>query len=358
MVPVVVRLDKAGVCGCGAVVAAGDRAGSTRHPGRIVCLTCLAAFSARPEGESQSETPEDEPVNQAPDDVSPEELRTPAAVLIPADWAPSDPITLPGWQRSAGVAVALPAEAPPTARPAAAGAPAAVAEATTPHTVEAAARATPEAPEAPEGPPLVAATVEAVAMTVPSHRRRTLLPAGLLALRSSRGRQPGSTGSSDSTVRALLDSAADAGVLALHDRRMPGRRGRLAHLALGPGGVYVIDVVRAKHASVVVRVVDELDPDTHELVVGGRPMSQAVSAARGRVAIVRGVLDEVELTTVPATGVLCFVDAAVPSDTELEVGGVRVVGRTGLSALVASEGALDRDHLDTLVEYLTEQLPA
>ena len=355
MVPVVVRLDKAGVCGCGAVVAAGDRAGSTRHPGRIVCLTCLAAFSAGPEGESQSETPEDEPVNQAPDDVSPQELRTPAAVLIPANWAPSDPITLPGWQRSAGVAVALPAEAPPTARPAAAGAPAAVAEATTPHTVDAAARATPEALE---GPPLVAATVEAVAMTVPSHRRRTLLPAGLLALRSSRGRQPGSTGSSDSTVRALLDSAADAGVLALHDRRMPGRRGRLAHLALGPGGVYVIDVVRAKHASVVVRVDDELDPDTPELVVGGRPMTQAVSAARGRVAIVRGVLDEVELTTVPATGVLCFVDAAVPSDTEIEVAGVRVVGRTGLSALVASEGALDRDHLDTLVEYLTEQLPA
>lgn len=358
MVPVVVRLDKAGVCGCGAVVAAGDRAGSTRHPGRIVCLTCLAAFSAGPEGESQSETPEDEPVNQAPDDVSPQELRTPAAVLIPANWAPSDPITLPGWQRSAGVAVALPAEAPPTARPAAAGAPAAVAEATTPHTVDAAARTTPKAPEAPEAPPLVAATVEAVAMTVPSHRRRTLLPAGLLALRSSRGRQPGSTGSSDSTVRALLDSAADAGVLALHDRRMPGRRGRLAHLALGPGGVYVIDVVRAKHASVVVRVDDELDPDTPELVVGGRPMTQAVSAARGRVAIVRGVLDEVELTTVPATGVLCFVDAAVPSDTEIEVAGVRVVGRTGLSALVASEGALDRDHLDTLVEYLTEQLPA
>ena len=381
MVPVVVRLEKAGVCGCGAVVAAGERAGTTRRPGRIVCLTCLATFSAKPDDEVAQDAPEEQAVDekddQADDEVAVPELRPPAAVLIPADWASPDPISLPAWQRSAGVAVALP---PPTAsaaaRPPAPDAPAvAPVQPAVPKEVSpATAMPAPVDVAVPPPPPPVAevttphahdvvadelaVAVEAVAMTVPSHRRRTLLPAGLLALQASRGRQPGPTGQSDSTVRALLDAAADAGVRSLHDRRMPGRRGRIAHLAIGPGGVYVIDVVRARNASVVARVVDELDPDTHELLVGGRPMPQAVAANQGRAAIVRAVLDDVELTTVPTTGVVCFVDAVVPRDPELEVGGVRVVGRTGLAALVASDGSLDQEHLDTLVEYLTERLPA
>lgn len=398
MVPVVVRLDRPGVCGCGAVVAAGERAGATRHPGRIVCLPCLAAFSAKPEDESQIETREDEPVNEAPHDVSPQELRAPAAVLIPADWASCDPITLPGWQRSAGVAVALPpaaAPAPssapdpssaPTSGPASvaevpvatpvaedaatpAGVPVAVpvaedvatpvAEPGPRHTQPVVPAATPTAtPSAPVAAVVVEVTTEAVAMTVPSHRRRTLLPAGLLALKSSRGREPGSTGQSDAATRAVLDAAAGSGVLSLHDRRMPGRRARIAHLAFGGGGVYVIDVVRAKNASVEVRPVDELDPDPQELWVGGRVMTKPVAAAQDRVAIVRALLDDVELSTVPTVGVICLVDAALSTDAPLEVDGVWVVGRTGLRTVVEADGTLDEEHRQTLHEYLTEHLPA
>jgi hypothetical protein len=245
-VPVVVRLEKAGLCGCGEVVAAGERAGTTRQPGRVVCLTCLAGFSAGPEDEDPEQ-----------------ELPAPVAVLIPADWAPPSG-ALPGWQREAGVIAALPpastfprpvrAAAPPSepaATPPAASsaAPTALAAAVTPTPVVAAPvehvvaapvteAPTPHTPDALGGsaatatvpPTVVAVSVEAAAMTVPSHRRRTLLPAGLLALRPSRGRQPGSTSHTDGATRALLDAAADSGVLSLHDRRMPGRRSRIAHL--------------------------------------------------------------------------------------------------------------------------------
>lgn len=364
MVPEVIRLKESGVCVCGQLVAAGERAGWARRPGRVVCLSCLAAFST-PDEEAASVYFE-APAPGQHDVGLTLELPEPVAVVIPADWASPAPITLPAWQRSAGIDTALPPAAPatparvaatpsPTPAPVVDESPRPVAAPPRPHTE------VDPAPPAPEvtAPRDVATTVEAAAMTVPSHRRRTLLPPGLLALRSSRGRQPGPTGQSDSSIRAFLDgAAAGSGVQSLHDRRMPGRRGRLAHLVFGASGVYVVDVVRAKNASVEVQELDELDPDTRELVVGGRPMTDAVLATQARVAIVRALLDEVELTTVPTIGVICFVDASVPSDVDLTVAGVRVVDRSGLSALVVSHGALDEEHRETLLEYLTERLPA
>jgi hypothetical protein len=87
-------------------------------------------------------------------------------------------------------------------------------------------------------------------------------------------------------------------------------------------------------------------------------MTTAVTATQGRVAIVRGLLDEVGLSTVPAVGVICLVDTTVSSEPALDVDSVHVVSRTGLATLVSTEGALDLDHLETLLEYLTERLPA
>ena len=377
MVPEVIRLKESGMCVCGQLVAAGERAGWAHRSGRILCLSCLAALSAT---EDAGATVYYEAPETCQDDASlTRELPEPVAVLIPADWASPAPITLPAWQLSAGVDTALPPAAPtlvvaPATAPAplaetitaplaetipapvAQTMPAPVTEAAPPHTE---ALVGPVAPEVTTSPDVVATTVEAAAMTVPSHRRRTLLPAGLLALRSSRGRQPGLTGQPDASIRAFLESAAASGVLSLHDRRMPGRRSRIGHLAFGAGGVFVIDVVRAKNASVEVLELDDLDPASRELVVGGQPMTDAVIATQGRVAIVRALLDEVELTSVPTIGVICFVDASVPSDADLAVAGVRVVDRTGLSALVQDiDGTLDEESRETLLEYLTERLPA
>ncbi|WP_091780262.1 hypothetical protein [Pedococcus dokdonensis] len=411
------------MCGCGQVVPAGERAGTTRQPGLVVCLDCVAAFSGDPEANDLDDTTDAVAATDAvatptstPSQDDSGQVPEPVAVVIPADWGPSSPSSLPSWQREAGVTVTLPPAAPvstltaaptplvavqisttarvepvATAEPAGPDAPSDPAPApadgpatatptepspgtaaTTPHTdpapapvVAPAAAVTvavvAEAPVAVAEAPVAhveAAVTEAAAVAVPSHRRRTILPAGLLALRPSRGREPGSTGQSDPAMRAFLDSASEGGVLALHDRRMPGRRGRIAHLAFGAGGVYVIDVVRAKNASVEVRVVDELDHDTHELVVDGRPMNTTVSATQSRVEIVRALLDEVELTSVPVIGVMCFVDASVPDDGDLAVAGVHVTGRSGLPALVGAEGALEADHRETLREYLIERLPA
>ena len=163
MVPEVIRLTKAGVCGCGQVVAAGERAGSTRQPGRVVCLACVAAFSADPDEVDPAEVDPDALNADAPHGTAhadptqgpsvaelPRELPAPVAVLIPADWAPPPPTSLPAWQQAAGITVALPPAAALTspqvthpvpavavqlALPAPGTAP--VAEATTRHTPEA-----------------------------------------------------------------------------------------------------------------------------------------------------------------------------------------------------------------------------
>lgn len=374
MVPVVVRLEQAGVCGCGRIVAAGERAGTTRQPGHVVCLPCLAAFSAGPSDAAKADDtgvaqgdatpavgdPVDGPDGPlgASDGGPVRELRAPVAVVIPADWGPPSPGSVPSWQRSAGVAGALSPAAPATATDAApVSAPAHVAAPAAPDPAPDAAPA-PTTPLVAPASSVVAVASEAVAVVTPSHRRRTLLPPGLLALRPSRGRQPGVAGHPDAATRALLEAAADSGVLSLHDRRMPGRRGRIAHLAVGAGGVFVIDVVHGKSASVEVRPVDERKPDTRELLVGGRSMASTVEATRGRVATVRALLDEVQLSAVPVVGVVCFVDATVRSDAEPEVAGVQVTGRAGLPTLVDAEGALDREHRETLLEYLTDRLPA
>ena len=401
MVPVVVRLEEAGVCGCGAVVATGERAGTTGQPGVVVCLSCLTAFSADSadladssnSADSADSTELEQPGSgsEALDDL----VRTvpePVAVVIPADWGPASPSSLPSWQRAAGVAVALPPAAPLSPRPvdsapvvavqiSPSGAPldaaplpqtqpASEAEAHTaqPAEVEAEPRAVLAAavsatvvepvPTEQPLPVVVAVSAEAVAMAPPSHRRRTFLPPGLLALRSSRGREPGSSGRSDAATRAFLESAARAGILSLHDRRMPGRRGRIPHLAFGAGGVYVIDVVLARNASVAVLPVDELEPEKQQLVVDGHPLTATVTATRARVDVVRTLLDEVELTTVPVIGVMCFLDAALPAGAALAIEGIRVVGRAALPTLVDSEGVLDLEHRETLLEYLTERLPA
>ena len=48
MVPEIVRLERPGMCDCGELVAAGQRAGYAAPQERVVCLACLSRLSASP----------------------------------------------------------------------------------------------------------------------------------------------------------------------------------------------------------------------------------------------------------------------------------------------------------------------
>ena len=89
-------------------------------------------------------------------------------------------------------------------------------------------------------------------------------------------------GKPQAAVCAILDAATTNGVLSLHNRRVPGRRGRIEHIAIGAAGVYVIDVLHFKNASIEVRPTGEADATGDDLVVGGRVMTAAVRAIAQR----------------------------------------------------------------------------
>ena len=102
----------------------------------------------------------------------------------------------------------------------------------------------------------------------------------------------GAAGESETAAR--LDELRAYGWVILHDLRWPGRpRANIDHIAIGPGGVYVID---SKNWSGSVAVLDGV------LRQNGRWRENEVTGAAEAALAITGVLGQV-----PATGVLCFV---------------------------------------------------
>lgn len=159
--------------------------------------------------------------------------------------------------------------------------------------------------------------------------------------RSTRAWELGAVG--EERVAARLQVAADAGVLALHDRRIPGRRANIDHIGIGPAGVYVIDAKRYKDAEISVRRRGGLfSPRREELLVRGRVKTQLVTGLEPQVAAVRAALESGGLTDVPVTSVLCFIDGLFPIiGKRLRVASTLIVGPKGLTRLVGAPGPLD-----------------
>ena len=94
-----------------------------------------------------------------------------------------------------------------------------------------------------------------------------------------------------------LAPLADIGFVLLHDRRLPGRRGNVDHVVVGPPGVFVVET---KHLSGVVRV-------GRRLRCEGRRLDDALDQAWDEATAVDTVLD----LPLPAVPLLCFPGAEV-----------------------------------------------
>ena len=136
-------------------------------------------------------------------------------------------------------------------------------------------------------------------MPASAPRRRAGLFTRLLTVRAFRTQQAQPRVSkSHAAVPAMLDAATTKGVVSLHNRRVPGRRGRIEHIAIGAAGVYVIDALHFKNASIEVRP-GEADAGIDDLIVGGRVMTAAVRAIAQRVEVLRLILVAAGLPDVP-----------------------------------------------------------
>lgn len=109
---------------------------------------------------------------------------------------------------------------------------------------------------------------------------------------------------------ALHKRTHHAGVILLHDRRRPGSSANIDHIAVGPGGVTVID---SKRLSGPIRVRNRglLRPRT-ELRVAGRDRTSLIDGVTRQLEAVRAALTTRDLPHVDVRGALQFVDADLP----------------------------------------------
>jgi hypothetical protein len=148
--------------------------------------------------------------------------------------------------------------------------------------------------------------------------------------------------------------------IVLHDRRMPGRRTNIDHLAVGPTGVHVIDAKRYKGK---IEVRKPFFGDA-QLVIGGRDKTKLVDGLERQAEGVQALIDSVA-PTVPVTACFCFVNPAgqaggsgVPLLRTLSIRGHPLFYPRKLAKRLNEPGALGADRIRFLAGELARQFPS
>lgn len=106
---------------------------------------------------------------------------------------------------------------------------------------------------------------------------------------------------------AGLDSLSSASVAVLHDRRIPGTKANIDHIAITTASIWVIDAKRYKGKPELRIEGGILRPRTEKVLVGRRDCTKLVDGVLEQVDLVRQVVGDV-----PVAGALCFVEADWP----------------------------------------------
>jgi hypothetical protein len=137
------------------------------------------------------------------------------------------------------------------------------------------------------------------------------------------------------------------GVESLHDRAIPGSRANVAHVAIGPSGVYVIDT--STHRGRVER-------RDNRLFVDDRDRTDLAIAMSHRVMAVSSALRDLRI---PISRALCFVGGEWPPATlPFMLRGVWIGRPMQLYRLVSQPGLLLPREIETAARMLDERLPA
>jgi len=157
--------------------------------------------------------------------------------------------------------------------------------------------------------------------------------------------------------RKLAEALAGVeGLIALHDRRVPGTRGNIDHILIAAGGVFVVD---AKHYSGLIQVRDRgglLDRD-ERLCVGRRDCSELAANMTWQTAAVTRVLESIG--PAPVHAILCFVDGEWPLLLPPKsYKGVRLEGTRSIRKLLAEPGPLDAERRAQIGQALAIAFPA
>jgi hypothetical protein len=142
--------------------------------------------------------------------------------------------------------------------------------------------------------------------------------------------------------------------IVLHDRRLPGTRANIDHLAVAPSGVYVIDAKRYK-GKVEVRKPFFGEP---KLMIRGRDRTKLARGLSRQVDAVRKAIGAAA-PPVDVHGCLCFVggDAEMPLLRKLSFDGYPLLYPKRLARWLNRPGELGTEEMRALAETLARALP-
>lgn len=155
-----------------------------------------------------------------------------------------------------------------------------------------------------------------------------------------------------------LDALRDRGVRVLHDRRIPGARANIDHIAVSAAGVFVLDAKRYKGRPDLRAEGGILRPRTETLMVGTRKCNPLVDGMRKQLAIVKDVLTDAGFGDLPLAGMLVFVEADWPLfGGDFSTQGVKVLWPKKAVEHIVKPGGLAPESVERALRLLASKFP-
>jgi Nuclease-related domain len=160
--------------------------------------------------------------------------------------------------------------------------------------------------------------------------------------------------------KRLEKHLAGSGVKLLHDRRVRGHgAANIDHIAVGPGGVTVIDTKRYKGKVTVERVGGLFSARREILKINGRDQTKLITGAEQQVQYVESALHAAGHTGVDVRGALCMAEVkGLPLLRSLTVRSILVDGPTRVAALSRRPGELPPETVDEIWRQLAVNFPS
>lgn len=150
-------------------------------------------------------------------------------------------------------------------------------------------------------------------------------------------------------------------VVLLHDRRIPHRgRANIDHIAVGPGGITVIDTKSARGRLRIEKRGGFLSPRRELLLINGRDRTQLVDGLQRQLAAVRTVIAELAAGEADVRGALCFPSLdRLPRHAQLTIHSETIMIATprGTATLARRTGPLTQDLIDRISGQLARRFP-
>jgi len=160
------------------------------------------------------------------------------------------------------------------------------------------------------------------------------------------------------TALRLEKHLAGHHVKLLHDRRIPAHgKANVDHLAVGPGGVTVIDS-KTHRGEVRVERVGGLFTARHSILkIGGRDQTKLIDGVERQVKLVAAALTHAGFGDLEVRGALCFPDPDGLPLRQLSVSDIVIDGPKPIAKLARRAGPLSAAQVDQLAHELAALFP-